>query len=263
MLTIITSLYKSEKYLTKYLKNVSFFAIFLTAKKINFELIIIANSPSEKEKKQCAILKKYDWFKFIEVQQEPLYASWNRGINMAKYDNIAFWNVDDIRFPEATIESLNLINKGAEIVYFPFMIKWYLNLFNISFLVKKNNIKPIPFNQKMFTEGMHCGPFFMFTKKTYNKVGPFDEQFKIAGDFDWCVRAAKITNAFALAKNSAGIFRVDGQGLSAGSKKRFILENNIVLARHHLPNKLTDFSQEETTKFEINQILYNNEFINF
>jgi hypothetical protein len=85
---------------------------------------------------------------------------------------------------------------------------------------------------------MHCGPFFIFTRELYNKMGPFDEQFKIVADFDWCVRAAKITDKFFLGKESAGVFRVDGKGLSSGGKPIHQAENNIVYRRHGVEDKI-------------------------
>ncbi len=42
---------------------------------------------------------------------------------------------------------------------------------------------------------MLAGPFFMFTPNIYNKVGSFDDRFLIVGDFDWCLRAAQITES--------------------------------------------------------------------
>jgi GT2 family glycosyltransferase len=263
MLTLITSLYKSEKYLKNYLKSVIKFAQYFQSSKIKWELIIIINSPSEKEREIISALKKYNWINYLEVDREPLYATWNRGIKMARYNNIGFWNVDDIRHPRAAVDGLKLLEQGADLVYFPFTIKWRFNILSFSVPIKKKDIKPIHFNKENFGKGMHCGPFFIFKKSLYQQVGPFDEQFKIAGDFDWCVRASKKTDKFSLSAFNGGLFRVDGQGLSAGSKKRFILENNIVLARHHLPYKLEGFNQEEISKFEINQLLYNNKFINF
>ena len=78
----------------------------------------------------------------------------------------------------------------------------------------------------------------MFTKSLYEKVGPFDEQFKIAGDFDWCTRAAYKTDTFVKAKTVGGIFRVDGGGLSAGVNPRRTAENNIVYIRNHVWGKI-------------------------
>ena len=79
----------------------------------------------------------------------------------------------------------------------------------------------------------------MFTKALFERVGPFDEQFKISGDFDWCARAANKTEKFVKAKNFGGVFRVDGGGLSSGVNPRRTAENNIVYVRSHAWEKMT------------------------
>ncbi len=260
MLTIITSLYKSEKYVKKIADHLLAAGLILQ-KSIDFEFIVIANDPSEEENNAFKSLKDKEWFKYVSVPREPLYATWNRGVEMAQGNAIGFWNADDVRYSEALLDGVKLLEAGAGVVYFPFTIKRYFNLFGFSFLVKKRQIIPEVFDRKKFTTGMHCGPFFLFSKDFYHKVGPFDEQFRIGGDFDWCVRAAKISNKFSLSKENAGEFRVDGSGLSAGSKWRLKLENSVLFKRHSIPIKIDEVSDEEINKFKINQILHKGEYL--
>ncbi len=135
--------------------------------------------------------------------------------------------------------------KGAELVYFPFYVKRYFKVGSWYLPLPLNKIdQQIPeFNEEtssFFQSNMFCGPFFLFTKVLYQKVGSFDfdEQFKIAGDFDWCARAAYKTDKFVKAKSLGGVFRVDGGGLSAGVNPRRVAENNIVYARNHAWEKM-------------------------
>src|SRR3990167_3573116 len=76
-----------------------------------------------------------------------------------------------------------------------------------------------------FALSMHCGPFFIFSRSLYDKVGPFDEQFRIVGDFDWCIRAVKISDKFMLSAKVAGVFKRTGDTLSGGNL-RHAAENN-------------------------------------
>jgi GT2 family glycosyltransferase len=256
MISIITSLYKSDKYLSDFGKNLIVFSECLISKKINFEIIVIANDPTETELAFAERFSKENWFRFIKVKREPLYATWNRGINLSEGNVIAFWNVDDVRRADAIIDGIKLIDEGADLVYFPFLIRWYLNIMNVSIPVKRKFILPPEYNKKEFTGSMHCGPFFMFKKSLFQSVGPFDEQFKIVGDFDWCIRAAKITDGFVLSKESAGSFRVDGRGLSSGGKPIHAVENNIVYMRHGVTDKITPINEEYLTKYRPKQILF-------
>lgn len=259
MISIITSLYKSDRYLPEYKKNLEYFSDHLLKRNFDFEVIVIANEASDDEKKLADFFKNQSWFKFISVPRESLYASWNRGVKMAQGEILEFWNVDDVRYPGAVIEAQELFKGGAELVHFPFYIKrylkfgsWYLPL--PSQKIDKQVPQYGPTTKKLFLEGMVCGPFFMFTKGLYEKVGPFDEQFKIAGDFDWCIRAAKATDKIVKAKTIGGVFRVDGGGLSAGANERLVAENNTVFTRHGVLHKVSSVSGSEKFKYNPNII---------
>ena len=87
------------------------------------EIIIIANSPNKLEEECLNEIKlRIETAKIVKVARESLYASWNRGIKLSTGEAICFWNVDDIRFGRALIDGLRKIEKGADIVYFPFLI---------------------------------------------------------------------------------------------------------------------------------------------
>ena len=217
-------MYKSERYLSTYLESVSLFTKKLEKVGIVFEFVLISNDQNEKEKDILTPYLHYPWIKLVNVPKETLYASWNRGVREAQFPTCTFWNVDDIRFPEAVVDGLSLVANGEEFVYFPFRYKRYIKVLGLKILVKSTIINPPSFDRNIFIKGMHSGPFFMFTKTLYEKVGAFNESFKIAGDFDWCVRAAKITN-FAFSKEIAGIFINEGTSLS-GSKSTLQQEEN-------------------------------------
>lgn len=243
MITFVTSLYKPEEYLDDYLGCLSSFSRDFSRMASGFEVVIVSNDTSLSTR---AKLERFieannasSWLRVVDVPRESLYASWNRGIDLAKNDIIGFWNVDDIRYPEATADAVKLIKEnGAELIYFPFIIKWYLKFFGCAFLVKRRKIVPPVFDKREFTRSMHCGPFFVFKKSLYEKVGPFDEQFKIVGDFDWCIRAAKISDKFTRSDKIAGVFgRYYGSNLSGGNQ-RHVVENNIVYARHGVQDKI-------------------------
>ncbi len=243
MISIISSLYKSDRYLKRFQKALANFAQCLEKAGVDFEVIAIANEPTEKEKQLQKEFSGQAWFSFVSVGRESVFATFNRGVNLAGGEFLGFWNVDDIRYAQAVIEAVNLFSEGAELVHFPFLIKRYLNLGLFSLPLPTQKIdRQIPefsaSTKQQFLKGMVCGPFFMFTKSLYQKVGPFDEQFKIAGDFDWCARAVYKSEKFVKAKTLGGSFRVDGGGLSAGTNPRRVAENNIVYIRNRVWEKM-------------------------
>lgn len=234
-------------------------ANFLNKKNINFEFIIIANDPDEKEKFYLNKLKDNPAFNILSVPREKLYASWNRGISLTKGDRIGFWNVDDVRFSKSIVEGEEKFKAGADLVYFPLIVAWFFK--KIPFRFKR--IKPPEFNIKEFTRSMFCGPFFMFSKEFYNRVGPFDEQFKICADFDWCIRAAKNNPKFVLANKCGGIFCVDGTGLSAGRNTTRTVENNVIYKRHKVFDKIVKDESGLHKDYDAQKIFYQEETINF
>jgi len=261
MISIVTSLYRTDRYLDKFSKRLAKVAKYLFDHNVEFELIAIANDPTEAEKAFGERFKQEKWFNFVSVPRETLYATWNRGVEMAKGEAVGFWNVDDRRHPKAIVEAAERFKQGADLVYFPFLIIWYLNFKNWSLPVKFRFDRSVKYDKREFTRSMRCGPFFMFTKDLYNQVGPFDEQLKIVGDFDWCVRAAKISEKFVLAKNSAGIFRVDGNGLSSGGKPIHVAENNIVYRRHNVLDKIVSVDAKLEEKYQIQSVFHKGKYV--
>lgn len=215
-ISISSSLYRTEKFLPTWKKNLMSFANEAKGLNLRFEVNAIANEPSAKELKILNELNQEPWFNLHLVKRESIYASWNRGARVAKAKTITAWNVDDIRNAKAIRDGLDLISQGAELVYFPFTYKRYLKIVGFDVLVKRVLINPPEFKREIFTKEMHCGPFFLFTKSLYEKIGPYDETFRIAGDYDWCVRAAKISNSVVKSKINAGIFEKRAGTLSGG-----------------------------------------------
>lgn len=226
MISIITSLYRSDAHIEKYAQRLQKCAEDLLLAHVSFEVICIANDPTELEKRVGDSLGKHPWFKFTPVPRESLYATWNRGISMARGEICTFWNVDDTRFSEAIIDGIRLIEKdAAEIIYFPFIYKRYIRILGVPILAKRRVIMPAPFSKELFSKTMQSGPFFMFSKAASDKIGSFDATFRIAGDFEWNVRAATSDVRFARCESIAGIFTNDGRSLS-GSRSSLQQDEN-------------------------------------
>lgn len=258
MVSIISALYKSERYLAQYLKHVNHFAEVLEKQNFPFEIVILPTQPSQKELELLETVKNQPWCSIHEFNQRGLYAAWNYGISVARGDLYGPWNADDIRFPKAVIEAQELAIRGVDVSYYPFYIKRYISLGIIDIPVKTRKIEGevLEFEKRKFETTMTAGPHFMFTKKAYERVGPFDEQFKIAGDFDWCARATQVGLKFQQGKNYSGVFRVDGKGLSAGANTTLIAENNIVYKRHNALEKVRPGVEAIEQKYQVNQLLF-------
>jgi glycosyltransferase involved in cell wall biosynthesis len=243
-ISIITSLYRSERYFKRYVRAVIEVAEQLKNAGLSLELILVSNDPTPGEDKALNQLvralnkKELASPSLMIVPRESLYASWNRGVKSARANCVGFWNVDDIRNSEALSEGVEVIRNGAQLIYFPYIYMIYRNrgLFrNLSVSFKFPEVPS--FSRFDFTRRMLVGPFFLFSRTFYDHIGPFDEQFRIVGDFDWSIRAAKETD-FHLGRSIAGVFTQDGHGLTARGNPRHTAENNIVYMRHGVLDKI-------------------------
>lgn len=238
MITFITSLYKSEEYLPTYIQRVKKFSATLNDFHIDHEFIIIPNDQSPIEKDQLDTLNKLNpgVFKIHPRPREPLYASWNHGASVGAGEILCSWNVDDNRFASVIPEIVSIMDPmNAEVIYPSFIyvrgITVKLPFLNRSIKIplKVKKITPPEFDKKRFMKEMHLGPFFFFTKKAFEEVGPFDSTFKIAGDFEWQVRSVSKNIIFRRYTNAVGIFTNFGTSLSGSKNPVQALENERAL----------------------------------
>lgn len=229
MVTIVTSLYKSEQHLPRFIRKAHRVSAYLERHGIAHEFLLLPNSPNAKEEKILAHAA-IPHSRILPRALESLNSTWNAGIEEAAYEHICFWNVDDIRFGSAIRSGYDTLRTGTDIVYFPFIYLRFIMLLGFKVLVKAVVIRPPAFSKERFSREMHSGPFFMFTKKAFRKVGPFDASFKIAGDFDWCARAAIADLEFVRSARLAGIFTNDGTTLSGSRDSKHQSENERVYA---------------------------------
>lgn len=234
--SIITSLYKSELFLSKYINRIEFFNKKISKYKIGIEFIIVANDISIEEENELAKCRLTN-LKILRVPRETLYASWNRGIREASSDIISFWNVDDIRFPKALFNGVNEIQKGVGLVYFSYFI---FGINKVTFFNKKirlpffifRKVNAVPYNRELFMKGCLCGPFFMFHRTVIDKIGSFDETFIVAGDYDFFAKAAFNNILFKNNKSIEGIFIIHSNNICGLNSRIQSKENAEVLNRY-------------------------------
>lgn len=255
MISIITSLYKSEKYLAQYAWAIASFLDDATKLGVSVEVLILPNDPTLEELAVLTELSAMSRVRIVPVvKREPLYATWNRGVELASGEVVGFWQCDDVRFVPALIDAEQHFRNGDSLVYFPFLYKRYVRICNLRLLIKRYVVRPPAFNRQTFVSGMHIGPFFLFTKELYKEVGPFDEQFLICGDFDWATRAARLTD-FTLSQEVAGVFSKDGGGLSGSGNPRQHAEDNIVYKRQGIAKKVLSGYEALEREYDIATIV--------
>jgi len=184
-ITVITSLYRCEKYLRNFLLHLN-----LIINKDEIEFILIHNKPSKIELQiinDFCRNNKINLLHIIIPKLETIYASWNRGIKSSSGKYISIWNVDDIRTPFSLYNQAEVLDSNEHL---GFVYGDYIEtpIYNI----KDGNliITPDKFKVSKFINHYHVGCFPMWRKGIHNIIGYFDEQFKSAGDYDFFIRVS-------------------------------------------------------------------------
>lgn len=218
-ISIITICFNAEKTIAQTIQSV-FNQLYE-----NIEYIIIDGASTDNTLKEIEPYKQRI-STLISESDKGLYDAFNKGLNRATGDIIGILNSDDF-YPNNEVigKVINLFNShpNSEAV-------------STSVQIFKNNQFTQPFRtyhaksfkKWQFRLGMQPPhPGFFITKNALTKVGNYNDQFRISGDFDWLLRAIWVNNIKTTYSNLITVFMRDG-GLSASgfsSKKRMNNEN--------------------------------------
>ena len=241
-IAIISSLYRCEDHLPTFAAAVFGFAKRVSESGIAVHYLPIVNEATPPEREQIDRLAQainshyYGQMTPHYVPRESLYASWNRGVALAQSPCFAPWNADDIRSAEAFIDGYGALQRGADLVDFPFTRVILYKRFRV--LPRERRIDvPCPFERKRFTRRNGLGAFFMARKSLFEKLGPFDANFRVAGDTEWASRALTVAK-FHQGRANGGEFLIHGNNLSNTGGEQEDIEVNIIFLRrgewHHL-----------------------------
>jgi glycosyltransferase involved in cell wall biosynthesis len=190
-ISVITSLYNSQQYLDGYFK-----AVGEMKHTDEIEILLIHNAANAEELQIISkYLPQFPFIRHFQVGREGLYATWNRGISLAKGEYVTPWNVDDIHLPESLKQQADALdaNPAAGLSYGDFLI-----------VRKYGDTEGFAVNEPQFDRKNptfyrqhHIGCFPMWRRSIHEKIGYFDEQFRLIADLDFQVRVAK---AYGLVK---------------------------------------------------------------
>ena len=233
-ISIITSVYNSDKFIEHFLNNITQQTIFNQC-----ELILInANSPGIIE--EDIILKYQQVYPNIIYQRlakDPgLYAVWNLAIKQARGQYITNANVDDRLFYNCYEQHAQLLDNNPEIslVYSNCYITDQPNV-NIETMPRGKYFEKPEFSIAAIKNS--CLPSFnpMWRKSVHDLCGPFDEKFIIIGDYEMWIRMANMSLKFNKCPEVLGIYYRNHHGLSTASGKhsdRLKIEQGIMYAQY-------------------------------
>lgn len=220
-ISLITSLYRSEKHLPQYIKRVQY-----VASQLDFllEMVVVANDATETERQHLTAFQQTETFtvKLIHTERETLYASWNRGFEAAQFDILGSWNVDDIRSVEGLQAGYDALEADFQLVDLAYD------------LVQGNSIahfKP-PYRPDSLSPKTGLSPFFMMRRELYQEAGAFNPLFTITGDYEWSKRPIVRTAEYQSLPVVGGQFVLHDSNLSGGRNPMEWVEFNIALIWH-------------------------------
>ena len=232
---LISSLYRCEPHLPSFTAAVFGFAKQVSEAGVSVHYLPIANDASDYERTQINLLTReinanyYGRMTPVYVSRESLYASWNRGVAASQTPYIAFWNADDVRSTEGFIEGIHALQGGSHLVDFPFTQVSAVRRLGVFPQEQRLDVARL-FDPVSFGRGNGLGPFFMMSRALYQRVGPFDEAFRVAGDMEWAGRALAHAR-FHAGQSNGGDFLIHGDNLSNTGGDREDIEVNIIFLR--------------------------------
>lgn len=237
-ITVITSIYKGEKYIKNFLRNI------LKQTYINKTefILAIAKSDTQDTEEQEIIefirnnkhvdIKYHKFNNLLSVQE-----SMNFMIEKASGRIISIWNIDDARRNDSLerIAKFFALNQEAQVVYHDCLqTKKENELFehnssdgtlyehSIGLFSSENMVKCLP------------GPMPSWKKEIHSKVGFFDTNLKFAGDWDFWLRCVRDGIRFYKIGPPMGLYYFNPSGLSTSNDSqnkinRFMEERKIFI----------------------------------
>jgi len=210
--SIITSVYKGEKYINHFLNDITKQTIFNQC-----ELIIInADSPENEEQYINPFLEKYKNIKYFRLEADPgIYAVWNLAIENSTAPYITNANLDDSKAHWCIEEQVFVLNQNPDVdlVYGETLETFKeLETFNKNSATQIFPCLDFSLENLLKVNSPHSSP--MWRRTMHDKYGHFDPAYKYCGDYEMWVRAAKQKSNFKKVNSKLSLYYRNKNGLS-------------------------------------------------
>ncbi len=221
--TIVTSLYKGEKYINSFVENIIAQTIFAQCQLF----IVDANSPQKEYEIIQNYLELYPNIRYLSLDERiGIYEAWNLAIKESDSEFITNANVDDLHRHDALELKVKALRENPE-VDVAYSDVYYSFLENLPFeIVEKCNLKTnLPtankFNLLNFNSP-HNSP--IWRRSLHQKIGYFDPTYKSAGDYEFWLRAAFSGSYFLKIPETLIVYYYNPQGMSTKEQTPSIVE---------------------------------------
>ena len=183
----------------------------------NIEHIIVDGNSKDNTIDIC---KSYSHIsKILSEPDKGVYDAFNKGIKLATGDVIGFLNADDTFYNENSIQDIvdAFSNNETDIVY------GNLDYVNEESKVIRNWISK-PYEKGLVKKAwMPAHPSFYCKKEVYDRLGGYNDSFKIAGDFELCIRFLEINQVPSFYLNKKLVKMLVGGISNSGLKSKWII----------------------------------------
>jgi len=259
ILTVITTTYRSEKYLKNYFDG----TLSLDGRHA-YQFILVMNEPNAVEREIAfSYYEQYpDLIRIIEVpHRETIGASLNRGLALVNTPYCSFLDIDDVRVNDSYLKQIDTLEKNRNVDY---TYGDYIIVDNYGSTKGKYVRKP-EYQRNDFIHESRISPTHLFRSSLIKKIGGFDEQFQVCTDFELQVRA--VFNC--LFKKTPGLLlyytQYPNSGSAGSNLSRLMVEHVMILLRYGVYDKIMDRNYYScirmAQKYRLDHVLLNNQWI--
>ncbi|HEY9018778.1 glycosyltransferase [Thiomicrospira sp.] len=201
LVTIVTPTYNQADYLAETIESV------LNQSYPNIEYIVINDGSTDHTEQ---VLDRYR-DRVICICQDNMgqSATLNKGWGISKGEYLSYLSSDDILYPNAIENLIEVINEKKYVCVFPDS-----NLIDIGGkVVKKNICKEFDLEKLVVDQECYIGPGAIFKKSSLEKHGGWDTSLKLAPDREFWIRISQDGEFYFLQKVLAG-YRLHPRSIS-------------------------------------------------
>lgn len=211
--SIITISFNTENTIEKTLKSVA------NQSYESIQHIIVDGGSNDNTLKICNLFPHIS--KIISEPDKGVYDAFNKGLKLATGDIVGFLNADDVFYSNNSVsEILQAFSKSnADIVY------GNLDYINENGKVIRSWIST-PYEDGLVKKAwMPAHPTFYCKKEVYDRLGSYNDSFKIGGDFELCLRFLEVNKVPSFYLNKKLIKMLVGGISNSGLKSKWIIYN--------------------------------------
>ena len=210
-ISVITISYNAEDTIEKTLKSIE------NQSYNNIEHIIIDGGSKDSTLEICNSFSHEA--KIISELDNGVYDAFNKGLKLATGDVVGFLNADDTFYNENSIQDIvdAFSNNETDIVY------GNLDYVNEESKVIRNWISR-PYEKGLVKKAWKpAHPTFYCKKEVYDRLGGYNDSFKIAGDFELCLRFLEINQVPSFYLNKKLVKMLVGGISNSALKSKWII----------------------------------------